>query len=341
MSTLIILHRNGQFYAISLLILLKAVQLLIYLQNNLNLNPLIIDTALLNGLLIWTIFKAACKYLENLTIILLVLLIFYIPQSLLILKWDDLPLIILILVASGIFQILCFINMNRFRYAGNLSESQNDWVKYLSLFSIVETGLMFFRDNRIMAQLQFRETNFMILTSIVSILILLRIYLRNGIEPGSLKTSPSGESENRLNRTSLNAITYQSSKLKEPDLDFITSEIKNYMENSKIYLDPNITLKKLSQLTSIPKHHISQAINTQLQKNFYALISQYKISYAIRLIENDPEIKIEVLAQDCGFNSVSSFYRNFKQLKGLTPAEYARRVNSTGMDEKDLIKQFI
>lgn len=56
-------------------------------------------------------------------------------------------------------------------------------------------------------------------------------------------------------------------------------------------------------------------------------INQFRIERACELIENT-NYSMEMISAKCGFQSVSTFYRNFKNLKGCTPCQ--QRSNKNG-----------
>ena len=95
------------------------------------------------------------------------------------------------------------------------------------------------------------------------------------------------------------------------------------MKINKPFIDPEITLKKLSEQVDIPFRYLSQIINENLHKNFYDFINNYRIEEAKKLL-SDPGCKktiLEILYQ-IGFNSKSSFNTSFKKNTGLTPTQF-------------------
>jgi AraC-like DNA-binding protein len=57
---------------------------------------------------------------------------------------------------------------------------------------------------------------------------------------------------------------------------------------------------------------------------FYHVVAVYRIQYALDILKNNKSLKIEALAYDCGFNSLSSFNKYFKEIVGMKPSEYVK-----------------
>ena len=106
----------------------------------------------------------------------------------------------------------------------------------------------------------------------------------------------------------------------------IIKRINEGMINNQLFLDPNLDLKMLSELIVYSEKQISNALNHQLNKNFYTFVNEYRIKEVKkRLI--DPEMThftILSIAYDSGFNSKSTFNRIFKEQTGRTPNQFKK-----------------
>lgn len=198
-----------------------------------------------------------------------------------------------------------------------------DLYKYFLLFSMLTTIVSLLRivaGDKFQLPLGFGGRLFLILISAICFVIMIQIIVatynsgNNRLKDEQIISSPTSEEISR----------YQSSSLSPDDLKIIASQIQDYLRQSKKYLDANLTLEKLSTQTAIPKHHISQAINFSLRKSFHNLMADYRIQYSVNLLEESSDIKFQTLAYSSGFNSVSAFYKNFKKINGMTPAEYVQ-----------------
>lgn len=104
-------------------------------------------------------------------------------------------------------------------------------------------------------------------------------------------------------------------------------EIKNYLETQKPYLDKNLTVQLLAEELNMSKADLSAIIRNQLNKNFNDFINSYRVEEVKRKLDNPEFSKYTVLtiAELCGFNSQSSFYRVFKNITGKTPNDYQNK----------------
>ncbi|MFK7936501.1 MAG: helix-turn-helix domain-containing protein, partial [Saprospiraceae bacterium] len=119
---------------------------------------------------------------------------------------------------------------------------------------------------------------------------------------------------------------YQASNLDQTKATKLFQQLKNHLETEKIFLDPDLTLAKLSQqIKSTPKE-VSQAINQVKQLNYSQFIAQYRVHEAQRLLQSldHAHLKISAIAYDSGFNSISSFNAQFKKVVNQTAKAYRK-----------------
>lgn len=120
---------------------------------------------------------------------------------------------------------------------------------------------------------------------------------------------------------------YTNARLSEQESTSYKELLFEKITHERLYLDPDMTLKKLANLLSIPYYQLSQLINNKLGKNFSEFINAYRIEEAKRLL-CDPEHqdeKIESIGYDAGFSNPSSFYAAFKKETQLTPSAFKKK----------------
>lgn len=119
-------------------------------------------------------------------------------------------------------------------------------------------------------------------------------------------------------------VTY-SKPLKEDEKEFIPLLLK-HMDENKSYLQPDITLKALSDELGVTSEYLSEIINSDLNKNFFDFINHYRIEEFKNQCKDEKNKNLNIigLAFNCGFNSKATFNRVFKKATGLTPSEYTK-----------------
>jgi AraC-like DNA-binding protein len=122
---------------------------------------------------------------------------------------------------------------------------------------------------------------------------------------------------------------YEKSSLDAALMDDYEKQLYKYIEKSKAYLNPELSLEELAQQVKIPKHHLTQVLNERINKSFYVFVNEYRIQEAVkRLNDIKRDINILSLAFECGFNSKSSFNNYFKKVTGYTPSAYRKMAES-------------
>lgn len=104
------------------------------------------------------------------------------------------------------------------------------------------------------------------------------------------------------------------------------ADILSFMEKSAKIYHPGFSLNELAAELGMSPRLVSKAINTCHGTNFPKLLSEYRIREVIRLMRepaNDP-YTLEMLAEQAGFQSRSSFSLLFKKTVGLSPSQYMR-----------------
>ncbi|MBF9015982.1 MULTISPECIES: AraC family transcriptional regulator [unclassified Oceanispirochaeta] len=99
-------------------------------------------------------------------------------------------------------------------------------------------------------------------------------------------------------------------------------KLESYMEESRLYLDENLSLLDLSQRLNLSTHQLSQLINDTYRMNFNTFINSYRIKEAKQLLRSSEEQTILSIAYGVGFNSKTAFYNAFSRITGSTPNKY-------------------
>ena len=121
-------------------------------------------------------------------------------------------------------------------------------------------------------------------------------------------------------------LKYANNNLEMATKDLYFTQLINFMKTNKPFLEPVLSLSKLSNDTNIPSKYISQIVNDKLSQNFSDYINTFRVEES-KIYLNDPEmdcLTIQEIYYKSGFNSKSTFNLVFKKHTGLTPLEYRK-----------------
>lgn len=96
------------------------------------------------------------------------------------------------------------------------------------------------------------------------------------------------------------------------------------LEIKKVFLDSELSLKKLSAMIDTNQTYLSNVVNRYFECNLKGLLNRYRVEYAKELLRAGCSI-LENLPKKCGFASKSPFYTAFKKVTGITPIQYMTR----------------
>ncbi|MCP4155795.1 MAG: AraC family transcriptional regulator, partial [bacterium] len=107
----------------------------------------------------------------------------------------------------------------------------------------------------------------------------------------------------------------------------VSERLLALMKESRLYLNPSLTLPQVAAEMNLPVHQLSQVINDNMDRNFYRFINGYRIKEAMQRLENPQTTgdKLIKIAFDSGFNSLSTFNRVFKDFNGQSPSQFRQK----------------
>lgn len=111
-------------------------------------------------------------------------------------------------------------------------------------------------------------------------------------------------------------------EIAESSLKNLFEELETMVSKEHLFLDPDICRDMLIKRLHIKKNVFAQMIQTYAHTNFNGYINNKRLEYSIRLLKDYHNYTIEAVASDSGFNNVRTYYRQFREKYGMTPAEY-------------------
>jgi AraC-like DNA-binding protein len=124
-------------------------------------------------------------------------------------------------------------------------------------------------------------------------------------------------------------VKYEKSGLQKAAADKIHFDLNQLMNEKKLFKNEELSLSELAQVLGVHPNNLSQVINTYENKNFYDYINTLRIEEfkTLALSPENSNYTLLSLAFECGFNSKTSFNRNFKKITGESPSAYLKASN--------------
>ncbi len=118
---------------------------------------------------------------------------------------------------------------------------------------------------------------------------------------------------------------YANIQIEENEVNQLLEKIESVINKEELFKNSNLTLPILAKRINIRPQLLSQLLNNNLNKSFSTFINEYRIEEAKQLLKTNPNLKIEIIAEQCGFNSNSTFYTAFKKITNTTPSKYINK----------------
>jgi AraC-like DNA-binding protein len=97
-------------------------------------------------------------------------------------------------------------------------------------------------------------------------------------------------------------------------------------EKKKIYLESQLNILQVVQMVGTNRSYISAIINRQYNQNFCSFVNGFRIQELQRVFTQNPYYTNEILAECCGFGSVSSLKRSVYAKTGLTINQWKNQI---------------
>jgi AraC-like DNA-binding protein len=104
----------------------------------------------------------------------------------------------------------------------------------------------------------------------------------------------------------------------------IITDLEKVFAEHKLYKNNGLTIALVAQKIDCPAYLISQAIYQKQGVRFNEFVNKFRVQDAMERLQRDND-KIEVIAREVGFSSMSSLYEAFKKETQLTPQAYRNR----------------
>lgn len=204
--------------------------------------------------------------------------------------------------------------VNQFSYQEKINL---DWLQYL----FIGMGLIW-------TVIWFRGNDNLIFLSVVIFVIFLGYFGIKQVGIFTNKFPHENESESTEEKVEKSK-KYEKSSLTKEMAEAIHIHLQKVMNEERLYENPELSLNELANHLNVHPNNLSQVINTHEGKIFFDYINYHRVE-AFKIMVKMPQNQkytLLSLAYDCGFNSKTSFNRNFRKATGFAQSEYLKQLN--------------
>ena len=118
-------------------------------------------------------------------------------------------------------------------------------------------------------------------------------------------------------------VSKQASRKEVSEEDKLLKEILFEMEDGQLFLRKGLTLTELAQTVASNRSYVSNCINDNMGLSFCDFVNSYRVRYAQALLQwNGENLSISAIREKSGFETESTFIRNFRKFTGCTPSQW-------------------
>lgn len=101
------------------------------------------------------------------------------------------------------------------------------------------------------------------------------------------------------------------------------ARLEELMREKQIWRDKDISRDSVAQMLGTNTLYVSKCLSDCAGESFYAYINRYRIAEAVRLLSvPGDDTPMRAIADQVGYNSITSFYRVFQKETGVPPKYY-------------------
>lgn len=116
---------------------------------------------------------------------------------------------------------------------------------------------------------------------------------------------------------------YERSSLSADRMRELAGILIRHMDESKPYLNDDLSLATLAESLGLTPSHVSQVLNVEMGKSFYGFVNEYRVAEVQRRLQDEryAEYPVMRIALESGFSSKSTFHSLFRKITGKSPGE--------------------
>jgi AraC-like DNA-binding protein len=126
------------------------------------------------------------------------------------------------------------------------------------------------------------------------------------------------------------------SDIRKYNSELLKDHLLEVFSKDEIYKQADLKITQISAVLKTNRTYISNLINNEFSCTFNEFVNQYRLKEAKRLLVDDVSkaYSLDYIGEQCGFGSLSTFIRVFKDSEGITPGRY-RDKNRMNTEKKE------
>uniref|UniRef100_UPI00280B5832 helix-turn-helix domain-containing protein n=1 Tax=uncultured Bacteroides sp. TaxID=162156 RepID=UPI00280B5832 len=105
-------------------------------------------------------------------------------------------------------------------------------------------------------------------------------------------------------------------------------QMEHLIISGQLYLDPAFSVDKARKLVGIPRNRFAPFMVRYAGERFPKYLNKLRLYHAARLLQENPNYGVEIVARESGIPALRSFHRLFLEEFGVTPMEYRKKSNN-------------
>lgn len=107
-----------------------------------------------------------------------------------------------------------------------------------------------------------------------------------------------------------------------------TDSINHIYNYTLEHFHEKICMRELANIANVSPHSFCRYFKSRTMKTYWQFLLEVRIGYACKLLMEN-KFSISQVCFSCGFNNLSNFNRQFKEITGMTPSIYMKEHSKT------------